>query len=226
VRRRARPPAAERCHPPAGQLAVGATCGDNAQCTSGYCNLGPGGKCGTCAAALGAVGADCYRDDDCAFGTVCVGNDVTASPEMQGRCTTLGMGGATCDDTHPCLKTLACHASSATGTCAGPDMTGANCDQVGSDVAGNCDEISGAYCSKATGGACTQIALASAGEPCGVINNVLTACSGGTCLASSSSCAAPAADFANCDVKNGPGCAAPAQCIGGVCVRPSPTTCN
>jgi hypothetical protein len=218
-----------QCHPPAGQLASGATCGDSAQCSSGYCNLGPGGKCGTCAAGLGAAGATCYRDDDCAFGTVCVGNDVTASPAKQGHCTALGEGGATCDDAHPCLKTYACHGNTSTGMCAGADGAGSNCNQVGTDFSGNCDQLSGDYCSKATGGACTQIALVSAGQPCGVIGNVLHACSAsGMCrgAGSSSSCVAPAADFGNCDAKNGPGCMAPAQCIGGACIRPSPATCN
>jgi hypothetical protein len=215
------------CHPPAGQLASGATCGDNAQCSSGYCNLGAGGKCGTCAAGLGAAGATCYRDDDCAFGTVCVGNDVTASPEKQGHCTALAAGGATCDDAHPCMKTLACHGDSSTGMCAGPDAAGANCNQIGADFAGNCDELSGNYCSKVSGGTCTQIALVAAGQPCGVVGGVLNACTAsGKCGGSSSSCVAPAADFGNCDATNGPGCMAPAQCIGGMCIRPSPATCN
>lgn len=212
------------CHPPAGQLASGAACGDNAQCKSGYCNLGAGGKCGTCAAGLGGANATCYRDDDCAYGTVCVGASVTAPTEVSGHCTALGSSGATCDDTHPCLKTLACKG----GTCGAPDAAGAACTRTATNFFGSCNELAGDYCSKATGGACTQIALAATGGACGAVNGGLTSCSAsGKCpMTGSMSCVAPAADFANCNLASGQGCMAPADCIGGICTRPSPGTCR
>jgi hypothetical protein len=213
------------CRPPAGQLALGAACGDSAQCASAYCNLGAGGKCGTCAAALGATGSACFRDGDCAIGTVCNGSDLTKKPEVAGQCAALGAAGAACDGARPCLKTLACSA----GACATPGATSASCTQTGSDFFGSCDELTGDYCSKATGGACTTISLATAGGACGTINNALTSCSGsGTCppTGASATCVAPAADFGNCDPVNGPSCLSPAQCIGGVCTLPTPASCK
>jgi len=208
---------------PVGTLATGAACGDSSQCASSYCNLGAGGKCGTCAAALGGAGAACYRNGDCALGTVCVGADVTASPEVQGACISPGVSGATCDDKQRCSEVLACSA----GVCAQPAVVGATCTQTDTDFFGSCNELSGTYCTKATNGVCTQIPVVAAGQPCGLINGLLTTCSAsGTCPTSGSSCVAPAADFANCDATNGPGCLAPAQCIGGVCTMPTPTSCQ
>ncbi len=211
---------------PVGMLATGAACGDNAQCSSSYCNLGSGGKCGTCAAKLGSAGTACYRDGDCAIGTICEGSDVTASPEVQGTCMTLAASGATCDDKHPCSKTLACNS----GTCSQPAAAAATCSQNGTDVFGSCNELAGAYCSKATNGVCTTIPVATTGQPCGLINGVLTTCSAsGTCVKTGTApgaCVAPGADFGNCDATNGPGCQSPAQCIAGVCTLPTPTTCH
>jgi hypothetical protein len=214
------------CHPPPGQLASGAACGDNGQCASGYCNLGPGGKCGTCAAALGAAGATCYRDNDCAYGTVCNGSDLTSTPVVSGKCASLGASGASCDDTHPCLRTLACNA----GVCAMPAAASATCSQTGTDFFGSCSELDGYYCNKATNGTCTKISLAAAGAPCGGINGSITACSAsGVCVppnSASEKCMGPAADFGNCDSKKGPGCMAPADCIGGICTLPTPASCH
>jgi hypothetical protein len=216
------------CRTPSGQLATGAACGDNSQCSSGYCNLGPGGKCGTCAAGLGAAGAGCYRDDDCAYGTLCVGNDVTASPAKQGKCTGLGASGATCDDLHPCEKTLSCNA----GVCATPAAAGAACSQTGSDFFGSCNELAGDYCNKVTNGVCAAFSVAGSGQQCGGINGGITVCakSDGKCPtaagAATATCGDPAMDFGNCNAKTGPFCLSPAQCIGGVCTIPTPGSCH
>jgi hypothetical protein len=214
------------CHPPAGQVANGGACGDNSQCTSGYCNLGPGGKCGTCAAALGAAGAACYRDDDCAFGTFCTGDDVTASPEVAGKCTAPGASGASCDADHPCSKTLACTQA---GTCGAPSAEGDACAQGTVDPPfGNCDLLAGDICSKTNAGTCEKIGQATAGQPCGSVAGTPTICaSSGKCAGAppSTTCMAPAADFGDCNTDNGPLCAAPAQCIGSICVVPTPDSC-
>jgi hypothetical protein len=212
------------CRAPAGQLAVGSACGDGSQCASSYCNLGPGGKCGTCAAALGAVGAACYRDGDCAFGTVCNGASLSATPEVAGQCTALAASGASCDGSRPCAKTLACNA----GVCATPLATSATCTPDASDPFGSCNELAGNYCSPTTR-SCTPLVLAAAGAPCGTINDALTTCSaGGTCptpASPSTTCVAPAADFGNCNATAGPGCLSPASCIAGTCVMPTPESC-
>ncbi len=213
------------CHAPAGQGALGGTCGDNSQCMSSYCNLGPGGKCGTCAAALGAAGAVCYRDDDCTYGTRCVGQDLGATPAAAGKCVTPGTSGAPCSASAPCLQTLAC----INGVCGAPVGAAATCDQGGS-IFGSCGDLSGNYCSAKTGGTCTKIGFAPSGQPCGLVSGVLTACSGGgVCnipTATSGTCVAPAADFGNCNGKAGPGCLSPATCIGGTCVMAAPQACH
>jgi hypothetical protein len=215
------------CRPPAGQVAEGGACGDNSQCASGYCNLGPGGKCGTCASALGAAGAACYRDEDCAFGTKCTGADVTKSPATAGTCTQPGQSGATCDGTHPCSLTLVCNpAGGGTGgVCGAAAAAGATCSQLDRAPFGNCDELHGLYCNRVSNGTCTMVATAGSMQPCGAVGGVLTACSGGgTCM--SMMCLAPAADFGNCSKANGPDCLSPAQCINGVCTLPTPETCR
>jgi hypothetical protein len=194
---------------------------------SSYCNLGPGGKCGTCAAGLGAAGAGCYRDDDCAYGTTCVGKDVTVSPAKQGACTAPGKSGATCDDKHPCLASLACNA----GVCAQPVAAGATCSQTGTNFFGSCNELAGNYCSMRTNGVCSTITLVSSGQQCGAINGALTTCEKTTKCptppgAATATCNDPAMDFGNCNQQNGPWCLTPAECIGGVCTLPAPASCK
>ncbi|MGH7439530.1 MAG: hypothetical protein ACRENE_27900 [Polyangiaceae bacterium] len=217
------------CKPPAGQLATGAACGDDGQCASGYCNLGAGGKCGSCAAAAGAAGATCYRDGDCVDGTVCVGVALSLSPPTAGKCTALGTSGAKCDASTPCAKSLACSDASS-GTCGAVVAGGASCSQT-VDIFGTCGAISGSYCGAKTNGTCTKLGFAAAAQPCGLIGGALTTCEGsGVCQitagTSMGTCVAPAADFGNCDAKNGPGCLAPAVCIGGACVVATPDSCK
>jgi hypothetical protein len=218
------------CHPPAGQLAIGAACGDNGQCSSGYCNLSSNGKCGSCAAGLGAAGAPCFRDDDCQFGIVCQGMAITATPPTAGKCTALAKSGESCDSNKPCLKTLAC--SAATGGVCGPTVAaGATCSQT-ADFFGTCGDVSGNYCSATTNGTCTSLDAAAAGQPCGLLaTGKYATCSGsGVCNTMGGkmmgTCVAPAADFGSCNAKDGPGCLSPATCINSVCVLSSPDTCK
>lgn len=214
------------CHAPAGQAANGAPCGDSGQCASSYCNLGTNGKCGTCAAAVAQAGGACYRDDDCAFGTRCVGQNANGASPTAGKCTALGAAGAACSATAPCHASLNCIA----GTCTTPLSTGAACDQR-PDVFGNCSELRGEYCSAKTGGTCAMLGVAGVGKPCGLVGTTLEVCSaGGTCVvptgAAMGSCVAPAADFGTCVSSNGPGCLAPASCTQGVCQVPEPASCR
>lgn len=205
------------CKAPPGQLAIGTACGDNAQCSSAYCNLGSNGKCGTCAASVGSAGAACYRDEDCVIGTVCVGADVTAAQAVPGKCTVRAASGATCDTSHPCQATLVCKS----GTCAAPDALSATCSQ------GTCDALAGDFCNKTTNGTCTKATFAATGGACGAVSGGITACSAsGNCTGSPKSCIAPAQDFGTCDATIGADCVPPARCIAHVCTRPTPATCR
>jgi hypothetical protein len=213
------------CHSPAGQLANGTACGDSAQCSSAYCNIGTDGICGACAAARAGAGSSCYRNDDCDYGLLCGGAATGSTPPTPGTCATPGAIGAQCDARHPCKRTLACN----NGSCAMPGQAGAGCTTGGAgDPFGSCDELGGVYCSAA--GTCSKIDLAAPGGACGLVNNALTVCSGsGKCLPPNSptgSCAGPAMDGARCNATNGTACLPPAVCRNGVCTVPSPATCH
>lgn len=188
-----------------GTVAAGGACGSDWQCSTGFCQLTAGTLCGTCAsrAMPGMAGPDggrvCLVDAQCAATSVC---------NTAGDCVTPGMKGATCSNTAPCLRTLACIG----GTCATPLALGATCA-----AATDCDGSKGLYCDlKATPHTCKQTGTAAAGGMCGVVSGGLVACtSSSQCdnfnMQGQGTCHAPAADNATC----GPGipCTAPAACI-------------
>jgi hypothetical protein len=75
-----------------------------------------------------------------------------------------------------------------------------------------------------------------AGKPCGIVNNVFTAClAAATCKIptnqQSGTCVAPAADAAACDIAAGPDCLFPARCVptgggnAGTCKFPGAIAC-
>lgn len=140
-------------------------------------------------------------------------------------CVQYGAAGASCDATaHPCKPTLSCN----NGTCATPGEAGAACAGLGM---GGCDTLKGLFCNAAK--VCATFGTASAGGACGydVAAGTYTVCTGsGTCKVaagkSTGTCTAPAADGAACDAVNGPGCTPPATCSGGVCKIADPTTCK
>jgi hypothetical protein len=232
------------CLPPPGHLATGGACWENAQCSSGHCDLGAAGKCGTCAVRLGAVGAPCYRQDDCEFENTCVGSsERTAQPgalpaqhvrvKRAGKCTALGASGSRCDRLHPCAPTLRCKPSQPiaigspvnAGICGPPDTGGDSCSL------NTCDALAGEQCNDVVNGTCAKIAFASGNQACGTVGGVVTYCSGGgVCRRSTGettgTCIAPAPDFAPCDLENGPGCLWGATCVEGLCTRPSAAACQ
>ncbi len=219
--RPSRPPAASNldnnlpsaCLAVAGQLSNGSICGDSSQCQSAYCNTGADGTCGACGAARGGPGATCERDDDCTYGSLC----------ESGSCVTPGTAGATCDGTHVCQKTLTCRA----GICSTPAGAGTAC------TTGSCNALAGLYCSTGSSPVCTSITLAAVGQPCGLINGALVACSAsGHCDVvtgtGAGTCKGAAADGAACDDTNGPMCLSPATCgaTSKVCTLPDPSNCH
>ena len=201
------------CLAVAGQLSNGSICGDSSQCQSAYCNTGADGTCGACGAARGGPGATCERDDDCTYGSLC----------ESGSCVTPGTAGATCDGTHVCQKTLTCRA----GICSTPAGAGTAC------TTGSCNALAGLYCSTGSSPVCTSITLAAVGQPCGLINGALVACSAsGHCDVvtgtGAGTCKGAAADGAACDDTNGPMCLSPATCgaTSKVCTLPDPSNCH
>jgi hypothetical protein len=201
------------CLAVAGQLSNGSICGDSSQCQSAYCNTGADGTCGACGAARGGPGAACERDDDCTYGSLC----------ESGSCVTPGTAGAACDGTHVCQKTLTCKA----GICSTPAGAGTAC------TTGSCNALAGLYCSTGSSPVCTSIPLAGVGQPCGLINGALVACSAsGHCDVvtgtSTGTCKGAAADGAACDDTNGPMCLSPATCgaTSKVCTLPDPSNCH
>jgi hypothetical protein len=208
------------CQPVPGKLANGAACGDSSQCQSAFCHLSANGTCGACAAAP-ANGASCNTDSDCPAGHMC---------SNAGTCAPPGAAGAACDPTQrPCKVTLTCK----NGTCAASDQAGAACTKVttAAGTSDNCDALAGLYCNgQAASGTCAKIALATSGQPCGLVNNAATLCSAnGTCkgtTATSGTCQAAAAAGGSCDATNGPSCAQPAICVNAVCTLPDPASCK
>jgi hypothetical protein len=192
-----------------GTLANGAPCGSHAQCQSGYCKLNAGSLCGTCTPHA-AAGAQCTLDADCQATLVC----------SSGTCVGPAQAGAACSTTQPCLRSLACIAG--TGKCQAPLAAGAACA-----AASDCDAAQGVYCN--TKKTCQQTQVAPTGQPCGIVNGGLVACSGGDSCGGIKNgqgiCHQPAADGAPC----GPdiACVAPAVCTSTArCTLPNPSVCH
>jgi len=201
----------QSCQTVAGTITDGTACGVDSQCTNKLCRKGDSATCGVCS-SLAAAGGACVVDGDCSPNLNCT-NKV---------CTTYGAAGASCDVTHPCDVTLTCTG----GKCATPAEAGGTCAGLGQ---GGCDSLKGLFCNASS--VCAQIATANAGQPCGLVNGVYTACSaGGFCKGSTGvtpgTCEATVADGAACDVINGPPCLSPAICTSGVCKITDPTSCK
>jgi hypothetical protein len=182
-----------------GSLNVGAACGDDSQCSSGYCKLDYYQVCGTCVERRTA-GASCTRSEDCQLGLGCV---------TPGNCAPLPGLGASCATT-PCAGRLACIGD----VCGQPLIKGAACDPQ-SD---NCDLRLGLYCNPSNN-TCIEQTLIALGASCTAAFT--------TCMASASCngvCAAPLADGSACTLSDN--CAYPAQCVSGTCVPPDPAQCK
>jgi hypothetical protein len=200
----------DACKTPAGTLADGKACGDDAQCTSRYCAK-TSDACGQCTARA-AVGGACVQSGDCAEGLVC---------NATGKCAEPGKQGEACSATKLCGTDLICQK----GTCDKPLALGATCNPV--EPA--CDQRRGHICGANM--TCEAIKLAKTGEPCGFVKGQITSCGAhGKCKlaagAQSGTCEAPAADGQACDAQKGPGCLAPAKCVKGVCTIADPNACK
>jgi hypothetical protein len=126
------------------------------------------------------------------------------------------VGGACADNTD--CTTFSCQG----GACASLPSEGEPCDQPGF-----CGDLTlKDYCDPSTM-LCTRIALAKAGEPCGLLPSGLTLCGGGArCPLSgpTSTCVPPAPDGSICDPTQEFYCFEPAACVDGFC-RFHPLSC-
>ncbi len=196
-----------------GTLANGAACGDNAQCTTGFCNISSG-SCGVCAARVTA-GGSCTNGSACASGLVCGG----------GTCKTAGSAGDVCDSSNPCGGGLYCNAVNvmSSGTCAALVTTaGGACP-----TASACSFFDGLDCNANM--VCSTIPFAQAGAACGIVTGTTyTFCPGGTYCKittgmASGTCANDAADGATCDASTS--CLPNATCTNSLCTLPDPGAC-
>jgi len=226
------------CLPGAGGGATGSACSYSAQCSSAYCAVPLAGACGTCQPAPTA-GASCAGMNGCGPGLTCF---------QQTTCVLPGTTGSPCSATAPCGAGLSCVMAKAatTGLCQGQGQAvGATCDPA--DVTGaSCDSSLGLYCDRqktsSTFHTCLQASTATAGQPCGLVSDVLFQCTADSvCIkqaavgdaGATSTCVARAADGASCNTLAGPDCLPPSRCLGtlldagasGTCTLPGTTAC-
>jgi hypothetical protein len=217
------------CFPKMGTIASDGSCEFSAQCTTGYCSVGATSVCATCAVAPAA-------GDSCA--TAACGPTMNCVATTQLCQVPVALTG-TCNSTLPCAEGLACVGATQTvdGTCQTELTTvGATCDpqrKTGPD----CSAVAGLTCDTVAK-LCVEASAAAAGQPCGLVGTVRTACAAGaTCLipaaATVGTCVAPANDSAACDPAQGIGCIIPAKCVptadtgtAGTCVLPGSATCT
>ncbi len=198
------------CALPSGTHEIGAGCGSDEQCKSGFCSLGTDG-CGKCAAPP-ADGAPCLSGQ-CGLQRRCAA----------GTCLTPRAQGAACTQTAECALPLSCF----DGRCSSPAPLDAACSTEGKG-APDCDFTRGHVCIANT---CIAAGLAPAGATCGLEPPMkLTLClAGGTCQSGTSptgTCLAAANDGEPCDEMLGPRCLSGSRCVAGVCRIPDAGACR
>jgi hypothetical protein len=171
--------------------------------------------CGTCGPKP-ADGTSC-ANQECGEGLQCANN----------VCVTPGAAGAACDNNKPCRGGLACKAATPggnTGTCAIALKQGETCQELLGPLNAGCDPAKGLFCHP-TMGVCTQVVYAKVGEACGITGTMFAVCTA-SAECRMQKCVAPAVDGAPCNTQNGPGCLAPAKCVGGLCKLEDPAACK
>ncbi len=203
-----------------GTLIAASKCGDNAQCSSGYCLKPDAASCGSCSERLGEQGAckctvrsgaldDC-TDTACTYGLYCPPTGIPGA----GKCAQPVKSDSTCSaGTLPCLPTLTC-ASGNSFVCANPIVAPNAC--VAAD--GACDGLHGQFC---FGSKCAASQTANPNEACTL---GATQCLAGSAC-NSTKCIPPAENGAPCNPANSVGCKVPAICSGNICKVLDPATC-
>lgn len=194
------------CVPPKGALPEGAGCLDHGQCNTGHCHRTTFSLCGDCGSP-GAAGDPCGANADCAGGHVCANGTCTQASQLLDPCV---------EGQVPCTVPWTC----VNGTCAKPGSLGASCD------AGQppCNFFEGLYC-EPNMKTCTSAVFKMPGEACKEPGTLVFCEGAGVCGQASGTCVAPATEGSNCDPANGPGCMAPAVCLGGKCAIAESSFC-
>jgi hypothetical protein len=177
-----------------GALPEGSACAVSAQCTTGFCAIPPGARCGTCQPTP-KVGASC-ADVECPAGLLCEGSGPT--------CVGYAIKGEACGANQPCNDGLACVG----GLCQTAETTlGAPCSLT-TDACAFFDD--GLSCDGATG-MCATVLLIQPGLGCGVVDNQEAFCIAGSCLRGV--CVANVPLGGACEVGGDVPCIASADCI-------------
>jgi hypothetical protein len=199
----------QACKAQQGTIANGATCVFAAQCSTGYCMLPRGAKCGTCATAP-QVGTSC------AAGNGCGGNGLYCD-SISDTCEAFVTTAGTFCDAGSCGYLLGCVVPT--------DGGAGTCQPLGTAVDAGCDsqQHNAPACSNAFGFACVrrhcvEDLFAYSASACGlnVDAGTFTRCNAGaTCVAGDggSTCVAAAAEGFACDTALGINCLAPARCV-------------
>jgi hypothetical protein len=226
---------------PSGPGPMGGPCTFNAQCASGFCSNARYATCGSCASPPAAKSScavsSCWHDQTCIWNEV-VTNVCEAYVPTGSPCGAYG--------DPECEADLTCAGASVTTGVSGEcqpavGTSGATCGDE--NIGLGCDGTIGLWCtSSSTGGgsACSAVAYAGDGMPCGYLSSAVTECARGTCYStggpyftfagpSTGTCKALAADGAACNTSTGPECLSPARCVtsggegetAGVCTVPT-----
>lgn len=161
-----------------------------------------------------ANGGACGYDSQCASSFCALAGD-----KQCGVCAEASTQGGACVN-GACSAGYACSPSDSKCYAPGTAQVGASCQRLS-----DCDIANGAACNTLTN-KCIEVVLAGDDGKCGVngLGNKYTTCRGGAACSSTANgqCAAIADDGASC-AASGPSCMAPARCVSGKCVLPSPS---
>lgn len=220
--------APKECQPKSGGLDNGKACTTASQCKSAYCQLDENtAVCGVCAAKP-AAGGSC-KTGSCPSPLKCSPNDTCNAPAA---------AGGACSESIPCATGSTCYASKCVADAA---TEGAACHP---DNGPNCDNTKGLFCLT---NKCVKVKAAAAGAECGFVYDTATMSiaqatlceKGGWCKGVDltkmppvlkGTCEPAAKDgdacIADTEFNKGPGCIAPAVCVGGKCTLSDNATCK
>ena len=206
--------ASAACQPKPGKRKNAAACGDDGQCTSGYCRGLDSSTCGNCGGRA-KVTQLCNVQADCETGLACVASTGTKV------CVARATVGGSCDATHVCLAPAVCKS----GKCTAPVAKDAACD----DTLKNCDQGAGLYC-HTNKLVCTAYKEAAAGQDCGYFSGDRVTCPYGTTCKlignGQGTCEAVPDEGGGCSTGSQVACRAGLVCDSGVCKVLQPNLCK
>jgi hypothetical protein len=235
------------CLPTTGDLPIGASCVDDAQCVSGRCGVAAGTGCGICVQTL-SVGEPCGASTTfppcgagafcgplskcvllgqarayahCSGDAECVAGTfcaTSADAPLSGICAATGKAGDTCAIDQECTDGLTCFS----GVCLPTSALGEPCEPSGALICGG-----GLACARAADGTdrCTPPTFVSIGAPCGGS----VECDTGACVGvrTSGQCQAYLADGDVCGAgANQAPCDVGSSCVMGRCIPVDGAVCS